>query len=65
MTDLILILAGTGFLALIVLAAFTVIVVSIHRTERVALSETRGNRAGAIARYVLTGIGTEDEEDGK
>jgi hypothetical protein len=57
------ILAGTAFLSFITLAAFVLVVVSIHRNERARLSETKGNCAGIIARKVLTGVRTECEED--
>lgn len=59
------ILAGTAFLAVITFTAFALVVVSIHRNERARLSETKGNRAGIIARHVLTGISTESKEDAK
>ena len=65
MNDTILILAGTAFLASVAFAAFTVVVVSIRRNERARLSETKGQRAGTIARRVLAGISTGSEEDNK
>jgi hypothetical protein len=61
--DAIFILAGTGFLAGAALAVFALIVISIHRTPRVPMSETSGKRPGAFARRVITGVRT-DAEDG-
>lgn len=58
MTAAILILAGAAFLAVAAFAVFAVLVLSIHRTDRVRMSEAGGGRRGAIARRVLAGIGT-------
>lgn len=59
---LLFVLAGTAFLAILVLIVFVVLVVSIHRAARVPLSETRGKRSGTIARRVLTGFRIDGEE---
>jgi hypothetical protein len=42
-------LSGAAF------GAFILIVISMHRTARAPLSETRGERAGAISRRMLVG----------
>lgn len=63
MNDTVLILAGTGFLAFAGLAVFAFLVISIHRTPRVPMSQTPGRRHGAFARCVLTGVRA-DAEDG-
>lgn len=57
------ILAGTAFLAITAFAVFVFIVVSIHRTQRVPLAETRGKHSGSFARCLLVGI--EGKEDGE
>jgi len=63
MNDMIFILAGTGFLACAAFAVFAFLVISIHRTPRVPMSETPGKRPGAFARCVLSGVRA-DAEDG-
>jgi hypothetical protein len=63
MSDTILILAGTGFLAAAALTVFAFTVISIHRTPRVPMSETAGKRPGAFARCVIGGVRT-DAKDG-
>jgi len=53
------------FLAGAVFGALLVFVVSIHRTSRAPLSESRGHRAGSVSRRVLAGIRTDETEAGK
>jgi hypothetical protein len=65
MTAVLLILAGTVFLSILAFAVFAVLVVSIRRTPRVPMSETRGKRAGAVARCVIGGVRTDGEEAGQ
>jgi hypothetical protein len=65
MITVLLILAGTAFLAVLVFAVFVLLVVSIHRTPRVPMSEVRGRRAGAFARCVITGVSAGSKEDGE
>lgn len=65
MTFALLILAVTAFLACIAFAAFVFLIVSIHRTPRVPMSETPGERTGSFARRVLSGVGIQTKEDGE
>lgn len=65
MITVLIVLAGTGFLAVLVSVAFVLLVVSIHRTPRVPLSEARGKRSGALARCVITGGSGQGEVDGE
>jgi hypothetical protein len=65
MITVLLVLAGTAFLAVLVFAVFVLLVISIHRTPRVPMSEARGRRAGAFARCVITGVSGESEGDGE
>lgn len=60
---LILILAGTAFLACLAFAGFVFLIVSMHRTPRVPMSETPGKRPGSFARHVITGVRTENKKD--
>lgn len=62
MTAVFLVLAGTAFLAVAAFAVFVLLVLSIHRTARVPLSEARGMRHGSMARRVLAGIRVEGKD---
>jgi hypothetical protein len=62
MTAALFILAASAFLAFLALGAFAFLIVSIHRTPRVPMSETRGKRTGAFARCVIAGVRTESKE---
>ena len=44
-----------AFLSVIVFAAFSLMVISMHRTARGPLSAARGGHAGALSRRVLVG----------
>lgn len=57
------ILAGTACLACAAFAVFALLVISIHRTPRVPMSETLGNRPGTFARCMLIGARA-DVKDG-
>jgi hypothetical protein len=59
------ILAGTAFLACAAFAVFAFLVISIHRTPRVPMSQTPGNRPGTFARCMLTGVraGAKDDNE--
>jgi len=54
-----------AFLAGAVFGALMVFIVSIHRTSRAPLSESRGNHAGSVSRCLLAGIRTDETEAGK
>lgn len=62
---LILVLAGTALLACLAFGAFVFLIVSLHRTPRVPMSETPGKRPGSFARCVITGVRTKAKEDGE
>ena len=64
MNDALFILAGTAFLAFAALTVLALIVISLHRTDRVPLAEIHGRRSGALARHVLAGFRPCREEDG-
>jgi hypothetical protein len=62
MTAALFILAVSVFLSFLAFGAFALLIVSIHRTPRVPMSETQGKRAGAFARCVIAGVRTESKE---
>jgi len=59
------VLAIVVFLGGAAFGMLVLLVVSIHRTSRAPLSKVHRQRAGSLSRRVLTGVRTNDEEDGK
>lgn len=63
--SLIALLAIVAFLAGAAFGGLLLIVISIHRTSRVPLSESHCQRAGSVSRRVLAGIRNDETEAGK
>ena len=65
MTSALSLIAILAFLAGAVFGGLLIIVISIHRTNRVPLSESHGQRGGSVSRRMLTGIRNNDPEAGE